>query len=353
MRPSPLARYLLVAFALLIVYASLHPFTGWRDAGVAPLAFLFAPLPRFITAFDIAANVAGYAPLGFLAVLALFPALRGTAAVITAFLVAAGLSLSLEVLQNFLPSRITSNLDLAANSVGALLGAAAGASYSARLLGDDGLHALRHRLFRPGGRIDLGLVLIGLWLMSQLNPATLLFGAGDLRELLHRPSGELHTPDVFIRFEAAVVGASTIAVGLLATALVARGQPARRIVVALLVGAFVVRTFAFGVLFSPQDMLVWITPGALLGGGGGTVAYIAAAALPRPGRLALSALALMAATVLVNLAPENPYLAASLAVWRQGYFLNFNGLTRIVSAAWPFAALLYLMLLSGERGRRA
>jgi len=353
MRPSPLARYLLAAFALLIVYASLHPFIGWRDTGVAPLAFLLAPLPRYITAFDIAANVLGYAPLGFLAVLAFFPALRGPAAVFVALFVAAGLSLTLEVLQNYLPSRITSNLDLAANSLGGLLGAAVGARYSARLLGDDGLHALRQRLFRPGGRIDLGLVLIGLWLVSQLNPATLLFGAGDMRELLHRPSGELHTPDVFIRFEAAVVCASTIAVGLLATALVERGQPARRVVVVLLAGAFAVRTFAFGVLFSPQDMLVWITPGAILGVLGGTLTCIAAAGLPRPGRLALAALALMAATVLVNLAPENPYLAASLAVWRQGYFLNFNGLTRIVSAAWPFGALLYLMLLSGERSKRA
>ncbi len=353
MRSSLLARYLLAAYALLIVYASLHPFSGWRDSGVAPLAFLFAPLPRYITAFDIAANVFGYAPLGFLAAVAFFPALRGPTAVFVALFVAAALSLSLESLQNYLPSRVTSNLDLAANSIGGLLGAAIGAKYSDRLLGDAGLHALRHQVFRPGGRTDLGLVLIGLWLIAQLNPATLLFGSGDLRELLQSPSGELHTPDVFIRFEAAVAGASTIAVGLLATALVASGQPARRVVVALLAGALVVRTFAFGALISPQDMLAWITPGALTGLAVGALACIAAAALPRAVRLALSALALMAATVLVNLAPENPYLTASFALWRQGYFLNFNGLTRIVSAAWPFCALLYLMLLAGERERVA
>ena len=59
----------------------------------------------------------------------------------------------------------------------------------------------------------------------------------------------------------------------------------------------------------------------------------------------------MTATALVNLSPENPYLSASLSVWRQGHFLNFNGLTRIVSALWPFAALVYLMFLAGERTR--
>jgi len=32
-RPSPLARYLFVAYVFLVVYASLHPFSGWRDQG--------------------------------------------------------------------------------------------------------------------------------------------------------------------------------------------------------------------------------------------------------------------------------------------------------------------------------
>ena len=60
---------------------------------------------------------------------------------------------------------------------------------------------------------------------------------------------------------------------------------------------------------------------------------------------------LMAATVLVNLAPPNPYFAATLKVWEQGHFLNFNGLTRLVSAAWPFAALGYLVYLASARLR--
>ena len=352
MQSSPLARYLFAAYLVLIVYGSLHPFTGWRDNGVAPLAFLSAALPRYVTAFDLTANVAAYVPFGFLAALAFFPALRGPAAVVAAGLAAAALSVSLEILQNFLPSRIASNLDVAANVSGGLLGAIAGATASGALLRHDGMHAIRQRLFRPGGRVDLGLVLIGLWLVSQLNPGTLLFGTGDLRELLQEPTGTLHTPDVFIRVEAGVAGANTVAVGLLAAAMVERNQPVRLIVIVLLALAFLVRTLAFGALFSAQDMLAWVTPGAMFGVAAGTLVTLMASALPRTGRLALSALALMAATAMVNLAPENPYLTATLAVWRQGHFLNFNGLTRIVSAVWPFCALVYLMLLAGDRGRR-
>ena len=66
-------------------------------------------------------------------------------------------------------------------------------------------------------------------------------------------------------------------------------------------------------------------------------------------RLAGAAVLLMAATVLGESAPPNPYLAASLKVWQQGHFFNFNGLTRLVSAAWPFIALGYLIYLASRR----
>jgi hypothetical protein len=88
----------------------------------------------------------------------------------------------------------------------------------------------------------------------------------------------------------------------------------------------------------------------LLGLAGGTLLLIPAAALPRAARRALSGLLLMGATVLVNLTPENPYFADALQQWPQGYFLNFNGVTHLVSLAWPFAALFYLMLLAPRAG---
>src|SRR5258708_19443705 len=75
-QPSTLARYLFVAYVPLVVYASLYPFSGWRDRGLPPLAFLTAPFPRPIPVFDVVANIIGYMPLGFLAVFAVYPWLR-------------------------------------------------------------------------------------------------------------------------------------------------------------------------------------------------------------------------------------------------------------------------------------
>lgn len=347
-RASTLARTLLAAYLLLVVYASLHPFAGWRDPGEA-FAYLLAPLPRYIAGFDIFANIVGYMPLGFLGVLALHPGARGFAAVATSCAASGLLSIGLEGLQSWLPSRIPSNLDLGANLAGALAGALIAAPLARTLLADHGLAALRHRWFRIGGRIDIGLALVALWLLTQLNPETLLFGSGDLRVLFASPTSELHPAEHFIRIEAVVAGAQTLALGLFLALLGARAQPSRRLFAIVLIAALGVRTFAYGMLFSPQEALIWITPGAMFGLAGGALAAILAIGLPRVGQVAICGLALMAATAVVNLAPENPYLLSSLAVWRQGHFFNFNGLTRVVSAAWPFAAIACLLAIASDR----
>ena len=96
-------------------------------------------------------------------------------------------------------------------------------------------------------------------------------------------------------------------------------------------------------------MLAWLTPGAQYGLLFGLAVVLLAVQMPRTARLAVAAVLLMAATVLVNLAPPNPYLVATLKLWQQGHFLNFNGLTRLVSALWAFAALAYLIYLASRR----
>ena len=96
---------ILLALALmcLIVYASLYPFSEWRNQGISPFAFLGSPLPRYWSGFDVGANLLGYAPLGFLLVLSALRSRRITWAVSAAVLASGLLSLSLETLQGFLP----------------------------------------------------------------------------------------------------------------------------------------------------------------------------------------------------------------------------------------------------------
>ena len=349
MRESPLARILLAVFTALTVYASLYPMEGWRDPGLSPFTYLNAPWPRHITRFDVAVNILGYIPYGFLAATALQRRLSGVLAFMIATLSATALALILEALQSYLPARFPSNLDALCNAGGAAIGAAAAVLYSPKMIAQGPLGRLRQTAFLPGGVIDLGLALMGLWLFTQLNPATLLFGAGDLREFLGAREPRGQRPEFFITIEAVTAAANLTAAGLLFSSL-ASAKSRVRMQLALLIGAaLLVKTAAFAILLRAEDTFAWLTSGAQIGLAVGVVVALLGVALPRGARLIAAAVLIMAATVLVNLAPPNPYLTATLKVWQQGSFLNFNGLTRLVSALWPFAALGYLIYLAGSR----
>jgi len=345
-RGSTLARILFLVYVALVAYASLYPLSGWRDVGISPFAYLGEPWPRYVTAFDIVANVAGYLPFGFLATAALHPRLRGLAAAAAVVAGAAALSLVLEAGQSYLPARFPVTLDVLCNVGGAALGAALGQHFTP-LIGP--LSRWRAATFVPGAGADFGLMLLGLWLFIQLNPATLLFGAGDLRDLLAPLEGRARRPEFFVSIEAFTTAANLVAVALIVATLAAPGRPVRGLILGAMLAALTVKTAAVAILMRAENVFTWLTQGAQLGLLIGIAIALAAVALPRTVRLVLAAVLLMVATVLVNLAPPNPYLAASLKVWQQGHFLNFNGLTRLVSVAWPFIALGYLMYLASRR----
>jgi VanZ family protein len=340
---------LFALYVLLTVYASLYPLEGWRNHGLSPLAYLDAPWPRYITVFDLVVNLLGYVPYGFLCVAALEPRLRGVAAFAVATGSALVLSLLLEGAQSYLPARVAVNLDVLCNLAGAALGAAAAVLVVPRWMREGPVARARLALFLPGVAIDVGLVLVGLWLFTQLNPATLLFAAGDLRDLVAATPGRARRPEFFAGVEAFTAAANLVGVGLLVSALTRPGQPVRALIGALIAVALAVKIAAFAVLLRAENVLAWLTPGAQYGLLLGFIAVLFAVRMPRTARLAVAAVLLMAATVLVNLAPPNPYLVATLKLWQQGHFLNFNGLTRLVSALWVFAALAYLIYLAAQR----
>ena len=337
-----------LVYVLLVVYASLYPLTGWRDVGLSPLAYLTGPWPRHFTAFDTAVNLAGYVPLGLLAIAALHPRLRGVAAFAVAVAGAATLSLVLEAGQSYLPARFPTNLDVLCNVGGAALGAALGQHFTPLIAGGP-LSRWRAAAFTPGTGTDFGLVLLGLWLFIQLNPAALLFGAGDLRDYLAPLEGRARRPEFFVSTEAFTTAGNLVAVALLLSALAAPGRHVRAMALGAVFAALFVKTAAFAILMRAENVLAWLTLGAQLGLAVGIAGALAAVALPRTARLIIAAVLLMATTVLVNLSPPNPYLADSMKVWQQGHFLNFNGLTRLVSALWPFIALGYLIYLASRR----
>ncbi len=339
--PILLARYLALAFLGLIVYASLHPFTGWRVSGLSPFAFLEGGWPRYWTVFDLVVNVLAYLPFGFLLTLALARVPGRFSAMVLATLAAAAISFGLECLQVFLPSRVPSNVDLACNSFGGLIGAILAYRAGPRFF--QHLMEWQHRLVAPLPHAELGLTLLGLWLLIPLSPEILLFGAGDVRSVFDLSGAMPFSPHSSLPMETAVIACNTVAVGLLIRLLTASKRLACFSVPALIGLGLIVRSLSAAILVAPDQAFSWWTPAVHNGLLAAGLILLPAIFLPAGLRLMLAALALMCGAVLVNITPPNPYSAVALSSWQQGHFLNFNGLTRLVSILWPFLVLPFLM----------
>lgn len=327
----------------LTVCVSLYPFQGWRALSVHFSEFLTAPLPRVITPVDVASNLLAYMPLGALFMIALRQRLNTWQAILLSVLLAVSLSLALEIAQHFLPSRVPSNVDLAANSMGAMMGIAVSARWGHLATSGGRLdHAWQRWRDEGVGRgHETGIALLGLWWLAQWSPHTPLFGIGGMRQMLDIDAPGNFSVDRFVVFEALAVGAGVLAAGLMATSLLRRRR--RLFALAVLVAGMVFKTTGVSLLSSHSEALAWLTPGALRGLLAGGVLLLLSAGLPASPRRALMACALLLATGLNNLIPDNPYLAPDVPDFPAAQWLNFDGLSRLAAVLWPFLALSWLM----------
>ncbi|HJV26548.1 MAG TPA: VanZ family protein [Aromatoleum sp.] len=346
---SSLPRTLTIAYGLLIVYACLHPLTGWRVTGLPLLDFLTAPWPKYYRSADIVLNVLGFLPFGFVLAPALPQRFGRVGDIAVATLIAATLSFTMEVTQNFLPTRVSSNVDLGSNTLGGLVGAIFGAWWGHPLFDERGwLHRWRTLRIIPGHIGDFGLILLALWLLAQLTPDRVLFVSGDLRQLLGLPTPLHFEVERFILLEAMQVAITLVGVGLFARCMMPSvSLPAIALLLVLGLGA---KTLATASFFDPGAPLLWLTPGTQRGLLYGLPALAATLVLPRVFQHAMAGMAMLAATSLTNLLPDNPYFQAGHRLLLQGNFLNFHGLTQLTASLWPFAALAYLSAVGLWRG---
>ena len=343
-----LAGYVALAYTLVIVYASLQPFAGWRAPPEEVLHFLTAPWPRYITVGDIALNVFAYMPLGAMLFYALRPPLAAAVACAAAIVLAGGLSLALESVQMFLPARIASNVDLISNSAGAAIGA-----LGALLLGlaNDPLTALRRRAIRADVLGDCGLLVLGLWVLVQFHPARLALSSGDMRDTLDITPMFTHTSHSYLLAEAAVAALAVVVTGLLVSLLVQSRHYLLRTLALTLLLTVTAKSIAAIQLGRATNWLQWLTPGVGLGLAAGGLLLLLLLWLAPTARAAIAILCLVAGVAVVNVTPENPYhaLPAHLLRMKTTHLSNFGNIVRTLSKCWPFAALALLLALARSR----
>ena len=354
---------LALAYMALIAYASLYPFGEWRDQGLVPWAFLWAPLPRWWTGFDVTANVLGYGPLGFLLALAALRSGRGAPGILAVTGCAMLFSLTLEMLQSYLPMRVPSNVDLALNSAGAAGGAALAWGLE-RIGGVAHWSRLRNRWFIPDARGAL--VLLALWPMALLFPVAVPFGLGQVLERLEDTAADLLDDTPFYDWLPAPVfdlqplspGSQMVcvALGVLVPCLIgysiARHWRLRMGMAAgaLLVGALVT-ALSSALSYGPVHAWQWLSLPVQVGLVLGMLMATAALRLPRRACAAVALLAVAVHLNVLNQAPTSAYFWQTLQTWEQGRFIRFHGLVQWLGWLWPFAALGYLLLRVSRRER--
>jgi VanZ family protein len=347
---------LALALACLVAYASLYPFSEWRDQGISPLHFLHEPLPKYWTGFDVGVNLLGYAPLGFLLALAALRSRRIPWAVSVAVLGAGLLSLTMETLQSYLPSRVSSNVDFALNTLGAWLGACC-----AWVLERVGLirrwSDVRARWFSSDARGAL--VLLLLWPPALLFPAAVPMGLGQVFERLESALADALSGTPFLEWLPVREMELQPLVPIAELLCVALG-----ILIPCLLGACVIRSrwrrlafcvsvFAIGLAtsalsaalsYGPEHAWAWLDAPVQVGVGFAAVLALLLLAVPQRASAALALLALAVHLSLLNQAPADPYFAQTLQIWEQGRFIHFYGLVQWLGWLWPYAVLVYLVL---------
>ena len=354
---SPLVRAALLAYLFLIVYASCYPFTGWQNLGLSPLAYLNTTPPRYWTMFDVTTNIIGYIPLGTLLVFALYPVLRRYAALAAAIVIGSLLSGAMEAVQTYLPSRVPSNLDFATNTLGVALGAIFGMLSTGVFLDQGRLYFLRRRWFST--RASRGLIVLALWPLAQVYPQASLFGHGQFTPIVSEwMSALLSSPvdlatwmlgdidlsvEQYWLAETIVTACGLVGAVLTLLYLLREEAPKWSLVMSLVAAAVVVKTLACALLFSPENALVWITPGAQGGFLIGILMLTGLTFAPAIAQRRVAVVALLMGLFIVNMVPTNPYFVETLQNWLQGKFLNFNGAAEFLSILWPFLALAFLL----------
>ena len=356
-RASASTRIALVFYLVLVAYASCYPFSGWRDNGLLPWSYLSETMPHYWTAFDLTVNVIGYVPLGALAVLAMYPRLHGAKAVLIASGSGALLAALLECVQNYLPTRVPSTLDLITNASGVLLGALLGALLAKPVLERSWLRSLRTHWFSD--QASRGLIVIALWPLAQLYPQPYLFGHGQwLPTLSEWLSGWLDEPidignllwsdigidiDQFLLAELVITALGMSGAVLTLLCQTRRHAPRAALAIALLAAAIGAKALAHAVLFTPAYAFSWLTPTAGSGLLIGAVMLVGLSFAPPVAQRRAAIAALAVCLLLLNVLPSNPYFLATLREWVQGKFLNFNGAAQFLSLSWPVFALWFLL----------
>jgi glycopeptide antibiotics resistance protein len=358
---SNTTRWLTLAYAIVLIYVTLHPLSALRLTSASPWGFVWSGWSKVgVTAFDIWINIVAYMPLGFglawvvgnsYSTPRAMAKSRSMQAAVIASLLCAGLSFMLESLQSYSPVRVASIWDFACNTGGALFGAVFAMLMVGRLAW---LARLLDACIAPH-RGALWAV-IGLWGLAQLHPQGWSFMTAPLSLLTREwlPTQGINMPLNAAQLQNLETVASVVALSGMLSLLRLGLHPRLSLfarALCLLFGLFVVlmwQALAYALQYGWGEWRLLANAGVISALGFIAAVYLAWALLPRTWVAVGAVMSLALHTALAQMLPAHPY-TTSADLWQQGRLIHLYGLTSVVSALWPILALAALVLQSRYR----
>ena len=350
-------------YLALIVYASLYPFDQWRDQGIFTWEFLSAPWPKYWTGFDVTSNVLGYAPLGFLWGLSAMRMGWGRNAILLSTCAAAVVSLLMEGIQSYLPSRVPSLADFLLNVLGAWLGASLSSGMEQMGLLYRWSQFRRRWFVRDA---HFALVLMAVWPLALLFPVAVPLCLGQVWErvedaltlALDGTAFEQWIPMRSFELEPLLPGAELLCVvlGFLIPCLLGFGvirQLGQRVVylVVVLACGLGVSALSATLSYGPSHAWSWLGVPVVWGLVCGCILSLFFVMLSARTCWVFLLLALLVQQSVLNQSPESAYFAQTLQTWEQGRFIRFNGLVQWLGWLWPYTVLMYAISRLTDAGR--
>ena len=324
-----------LAYLGLLSYGSLYPFTHWHYPAYPLMRFL--PFwPDHLDKGDVLQNVLVYTPLGMLCTLWLarsMPVLRAAA---LAVLLGAAVSFGIETLQQFNPARVASMVDIVMNTLGSAGGALLATFIVRHTFPGKLVLAWRDRWFRHGPLANVGLVIIGFWMLSQTSPLVPTLDVGHLRHALAGLWHALHNPQTIDLARIARFALLTAGLGLMLMLLARPDKPAARLLAAMLCAVLLAKVVVVSRVLSAE---------AICGAALALVACVLMRCLPARLLPPLGIALIAAGFTLSELAPGSGGWTGLSFNWIPfaGHMRSISAFENILELLWPFMALAWFV----------
>ncbi|UGQ46227.1 VanZ family protein [Massilia endophytica] len=215
---SPLPAFVII-YGLLLAYGSFYPFEwrAWPAHGPG-----MPEWPAHIDKGDLVQNLLVYMPFGaFVTMLWRQGLWRG---VVLAMACAGVFSLGVEMVQQWLPARVSSLGDVAADMTGSAVGAGFGGLLSQDTQPGAWLARLRAKWILPGPLPNTGMAVLALWFLSQASPLVPTLDIAYLRHELGQVWRAVMAPESLRPPKLAVLLCYQTGLGLLLYTLANRRQ---------------------------------------------------------------------------------------------------------------------------------